>query len=89
MISYFMLFLLCIGMEIPADGYVVESAELTVDESAMTGETDPIKKGILEQCIKRRNQIIEEGEKNTVGAHDVFSPILMSGTKVKSKQYFI
>jgi len=31
-------------MEIPADGYVLEAAELSTDESAMTGETDPIKK---------------------------------------------
>ena len=27
------------GMEIPADGIVLEAAELTTDESAMTGET--------------------------------------------------
>ena len=26
-------------MEIPADGYVIEAAELSADESAMTGET--------------------------------------------------
>jgi Ca2+ transporting ATPase len=76
-------------MEIPADGYVVESAELTVDESAMTGETDPIKIAVLEKCIKRRNQIIEEGGKNTVGAHDVFTPILMSGTKVKFRFFLL
>ncbi len=39
------------GMEIPADGYVLEASELTTDESAMTGETDPIKKTILKNCI--------------------------------------
>ena len=33
--------------EIPADSYVIEAAELSADESAMTGETDPIKKNIL------------------------------------------
>ena len=27
------------GMEIPADGLVLEASELTTDESAMTGET--------------------------------------------------
>jgi len=26
------------GMEIPADGFLVKSSELTADESAMTGE---------------------------------------------------
>jgi P-type E1-E2 ATPase len=35
------------GMEIPADGLVLESSELTTDESAMTGETgNLIKKSI-------------------------------------------
>ena len=70
------------GMEIPADGYVIESAEIAVDESAMTGETDPIKKDVLSESIKRRDQIIEEGTKNTISNHDVFSPILLSGTRV-------
>lgn len=27
------------GMEIPADGIVLEASDLTTDESAMTGET--------------------------------------------------
>lgn len=31
-------------MEIPADGYLFEGHEITTDESAMTGETDPMKK---------------------------------------------
>ncbi len=31
------------GMEIPADGYVIEAHELTTDESAMTGETGNLK----------------------------------------------
>lgn len=49
------------GMEIPADCIVLEAAEMTADESAMTGETDPVKKNLLSHCIERRNQIIEEG----------------------------
>lgn len=43
------------GMEIPADGLVLEASDLTADESAMTGETDPIKKNILSFCIEKRN----------------------------------
>lgn len=39
------------GMEIPADGLIIEASELTTDESAMTGETDPIKKNLLSDCI--------------------------------------
>ena len=34
--------LLSEGMEIPADGIVLEAAELSTDESAMTGETGKI-----------------------------------------------
>jgi P-type E1-E2 ATPase len=36
------------GMEIPADGLVLEAAELSTDESAMTGET-----GILLNLAQR------------------------------------
>jgi len=49
------------GMEIPADGLVLEASDLTADESAMTGETDPIKKNVLSACIEKRNQLREEG----------------------------
>ena len=62
----------------------------------MTGETDPIKKNILQACIEKRNQLIEDGarvinkyiyiilQQNTAGRHDVPSPIMMSGTRVLS-----
>jgi len=39
------------GMEVPADGIVLEANELTVDESAMTGEADPLHKNTLPYCI--------------------------------------
>ena len=32
------------GMEIPADGFIIEGYEITADESSLTGESDPIKK---------------------------------------------
>jgi len=47
------------GMEIPADAYVIEASEITTDESAMTGETDPIKKNVLDFCLNKRDQIVE------------------------------
>lgn len=37
----------CEGMEIPADAILIEANEITIDESAMTGETDPVHKGTL------------------------------------------
>ena len=35
------------GMNIPCDGFILKGTEVKTDESAMTGETDPIKKGTL------------------------------------------
>ena len=66
------------GMEIPADGMIFEASDLTTDESAMTGETDPIKKNLLAYCIAKRNQT----DSTTAGHHEVPSPIMMSGTRV-------
>lgn len=70
------------GMEVPADGFVIESSELSTDESAMTGETDPVRKASLAKSIAERQFIISQGNKNASGAHDVPSPIIMSGTRI-------
>ena len=35
------------GMEVPADGILIDATDITTDESAMTGESEPIKKAIL------------------------------------------
>jgi len=78
------------GMGIPCDGYVIQSNELSSDESAMTGETDPIKKGNLHTCIDKRNELKESGEANLSAPHKVPSPILLSGTKVmQGEGYFV
>jgi len=34
-------------MNIPCDGFIISAIEVKTDESAMTGETDPIKKGTM------------------------------------------
>lgn len=49
------------GMEVPADGILIEASEVTTDESAMTGEIDPIKKNILKFCIKKKVEIEKNG----------------------------
>lgn len=49
------------GMEIPADGYLLEANEISTDESAMTGETDPVHKNTLERCVKKYEEIIANG----------------------------
>lgn len=43
------------GMPIPADCYLIEGTDIETDESAMTGETDPVKKAILAECQKKRD----------------------------------
>lgn len=48
-------YIIFIFKKIPADCYVIEAAELTSDESAMTGETDPIKKKLLVDCVSKRD----------------------------------
>ena len=35
------------GMNIPCDGFIIKAIEVTTDESAMTGETDAIRKGTI------------------------------------------
>ena len=69
-------------MEIPTDGLVLQASEVTTDESAMTGETDPLKKNTIAACIKKRNEIRSEGEEKNADHHSVPSPILLAGTKV-------
>ena len=67
-------------MEVPADGILVNAAEIQADESAMTGETLPIKKDTYEQALMQRNEMIKNNaEKN---AHEVASPVMLSGSKV-------
>jgi magnesium-transporting ATPase (P-type) len=70
------------GMEIYADGILLEANEITIDESAMTGEGDPITKNTLDVCIKRKEYLEKNGEKNLADKHLVPSPILMSGTSI-------
>ena len=48
----------------------------------MTGETDPIKKDLLKNCIEVRDQTIAEGSRDSVGVHHVPTPILLSGTRI-------
>ncbi|CAD8172417.1 unnamed protein product [Paramecium octaurelia] len=71
------------GMEIPADGILIEASEIKMDESSMTGETNSIKKGTIQQCLLKKDELISEGAE--FGEKDRFlipSPALLSGTRV-------
>lgn len=61
---------------------LIKNSEVVCDESAMTGETDPLKKDTMAGCKAKRDTIMVEGGRNTATHHDVPSPIIMSGTKV-------
>ena len=45
------------GMEVPADGILLQASDVSTDESAMTGETDPIKKMVLKDCIAKQEEV--------------------------------
>jgi len=45
------------GINLTADGLVLEGKEITIDESAMTGETDTIKKLSLDIALQKLNNI--------------------------------
>lgn len=76
-------------MNIPADGILLEGNNITVDESAMTGETDMIDKDVFYECIKQRinfyNQNPQYREKKPENHHHkIKSPIISSGTQISS-----
>jgi len=71
-------------MELPGDGIVVEGFNVEADESAMTGEPDPMLKASIKKCDEKIGEIMEEGRENLVGNHEVPSPILVSGTKISN-----
>ena len=69
-------------MMIPADGFVIEAHEVTIDESSLTGETQPLKKMSVANCSQLKSQLQEEGVANVTQPHELPSPLLLAGTKV-------
>jgi P-type E1-E2 ATPase len=45
------------GIQISCDGLLLKGSEVKTDESAMTGETDDIKKESIEKCMKLLNEM--------------------------------
>lgn len=68
------------GMDIVGDGVVVEASQVEVDESSMSGESEPQRKDILRRCLIER----EKAASHPSAAHykQVPSPVLLAGTKV-------
>jgi magnesium-transporting ATPase (P-type) len=73
------------GMNIPVDGLCVEANGVLSDESSMTGESDHLMKETFNKCLVRQTEH-EQDEKFTKTAHDVPSPVLLSGTQIQTGQ---
>lgn len=69
------------GMEICGDGIVVEASQVEVDESAISGESEPQRKDVLRRCMIER----ERAASDLIRTLDksVSSPVLVAGTKVR------
>ena len=70
-------------MNIPVDGVIYRSSGVSCNESAMTGESDELKKDTLENCKHRQEEKDAEYEYHKDpkrNPHDIPSPILLSGT---------
>ena len=67
------------GNTIPADGILVSSSFISVDESPMTGESDVIKKETYDVCLNIRDCV---GNSKDQKKKTILSPIICSGTQV-------
>jgi magnesium-transporting ATPase (P-type) len=72
------------GMAIPVDGIVMNATQLSIDEAAMTGESDEMKKEIMSSCKSRMEDKMSEGGKadGMLSSHELPSPVMLSGTNV-------
>lgn len=71
------------GMNIPVDGVVIRSSGVQINESAMTGEPDELKKESPEHCKLRQEEKEAEmaySKTQERTPHDLPSPVLLSGT---------
>ena len=68
------------GMDIPVDGIVIRSSGVLANESAMTGESDELKKEPLDVCLEKYREKLQDLGGKMGTNHDVNSPVLLSGT---------
>ena len=74
------------GMAIPVDGMVLTGSQISTDESAMTGESDEIRKAPQAECLERLHEnAAQPRETQKIKGqrkHELPSPILQSGTVI-------
>jgi magnesium-transporting ATPase (P-type) len=77
------------GMTIPVDCLLVSGSNVSIDESAMTGEIDPVEKAHFAECMKQRQLFLQKypdylGSINETSHNKIKSPVIPSGTLVTS-----
>lgn len=73
------------GMEIPADGWVIQSNDVRIDESSLTGENATIVKEKFENVLKsRESKSLANFNKGGVRLMNYPSCIVLAGSKVLS-----
>lgn len=78
-----------IGDVVPVDGIVIESNNMQTNEAAMTGESDERNKQLLDTCVERRAELMNERNISDLKgldaseAHALPSPLMLSGTNVE------
>jgi len=79
------------GMYIPVDGLVLAASQLTVNEAAMTGESDELRKDTVNNCnmrledknLERKQELKSGTNAKELDKHEIPSPLLLSGTNVQ------
>jgi Ca2+ transporting ATPase len=79
------------GMTIPVDCLLVSGNNISIDESAMTGEIDPVEKAHFVECIRQRKLFLDKYPDylqiiNETSHNKIKSPVIPSGTLVTSGQ---
>ncbi len=72
------------GMEVPADGWIIQSNDVRIDESQITGENEAIAKESYGAMLKAKESKIYVDTNHKKGnVSNVPSCVLLSGSKVK------
>lgn len=70
------------GKTIPVDAILISGKDVEMDESAVTGESNMMKKMTYDECIAVRDEIAKKRPEDLHNHNAVPSPLLLSGTKV-------
>jgi magnesium-transporting ATPase (P-type) len=77
------------GMTIPTDCILIQGNNVSIDESAMTGEIELIEKATFEECLSLKIDFLNRNPQYNVfipesSLHKIKFPIISSGTRIVS-----